>query len=429
MEEDLRNNCQFIPALWRQRREFILDTLKKHKAQKILDYGCGEGSVLSFLIPPSAYDDIHFTHLIGLDIDRNLLEQETIAACQPWPSDYEYLRETPLTVDIYHGSVDQLDSRLIGTCDAIICSEVIEHLYPSCLDACLPLMLGSYAPPLVIVTTPNAEYNVFFPNLNYGTTNSTFRHDDHKFEWTRQQFQEWCIKGAKQYGYKVEFHGIGLLDGKLDMLDYGHCTQACVFTKQQGSSSTTALHQSSIGTMHTTDTPHTLLKRFEFPYYNIPSLPDKEILVHIESYISDYCQAATTQIQQAVEKEKDVCFEQEDDVWSTDNYSFDTQDNNNEDSTNNTAGLTWCTEYTYEDHHTNDDNDDTQDQWTLSPVTISMNTLWSTLHIRQLCKTRQRFLDVLQLDQENYRIMGEQLVVHKSFRIKNNAGYGLDSNG
>jgi 2-polyprenyl-3-methyl-5-hydroxy-6-metoxy-1,4-benzoquinol methylase len=159
----------------------------------VLDYGCGEGSVLSFLIPPSATDDIHFTHLMGIDIDQRLLEEATLAACRPWVSDYEQLREAPLTVDIYAGSVDQFDDRFMmtGCDDAIICSEVIEHVYPDTLNACLPLMLGVYAPSLVIVTTPNAEYNTFFPDLHYGAPGATFRHDDHKFEWTRQQFEEW----------------------------------------------------------------------------------------------------------------------------------------------------------------------------------------------------------------------------------------------
>jgi len=37
------------------------------------------------------------------------------------------------------------------------------------------------------MTTPNAEFNVLFPNLN------GFRHPDHKFEWTRQQFGDWYM--------------------------------------------------------------------------------------------------------------------------------------------------------------------------------------------------------------------------------------------
>ena len=42
-----------------------------------------------------------------------------------------------------------------------------------------------------MISTPNAEFNVYFPNLNYGTPKSTYRHWDHQFEWTRQEFQDW----------------------------------------------------------------------------------------------------------------------------------------------------------------------------------------------------------------------------------------------
>lgn len=48
-------------------------------------------------------------------------------------------------------------------------------------------IFGVYKPQLLIITTPNAEFNVHFPNLNYLTPESTFRHDDHKFEWTRAE--------------------------------------------------------------------------------------------------------------------------------------------------------------------------------------------------------------------------------------------------
>lgn len=61
----------------------------------------------------------------------------------------------------------------------------IEHLYPDTLEA-IPYNIFEFIKPCVVVfTTPNADFNVLFP------PRSTFRHDDHKFEWTRQQFQDW----------------------------------------------------------------------------------------------------------------------------------------------------------------------------------------------------------------------------------------------
>lgn len=42
-------------------------------------------------------------------------------------------------------------------------------------------------PKIVVFTTPNADMNVLF-NMR-----TQFRHDDHKFEWSRQQFEEWYV--------------------------------------------------------------------------------------------------------------------------------------------------------------------------------------------------------------------------------------------
>ena len=62
-------------------------------------------------------------------------------------------------------------------------------------------------PKIVIITTPNREYNVLFENFE-----GPFRHWDHKFEWTRSEFQNWvqtCI--IDRYpDYIVErFDGLG----------------------------------------------------------------------------------------------------------------------------------------------------------------------------------------------------------------------------
>ena len=61
----------------------------------------------------------------------------------------------------------------------------IEHLYPDTLIDFPFNIFGYIKPEIAIITTPNAEYNVVFPRL------SGYRHPDHKFEWTREQFQDW----------------------------------------------------------------------------------------------------------------------------------------------------------------------------------------------------------------------------------------------
>jgi len=61
----------------------------------------------------------------------------------------------------------------------------IEHLYENTLKGLPDNIFGKIKPLLAIFTTPNEEFNSLFPGF-WG-----FRHDDHKFEWTRKQFTYW----------------------------------------------------------------------------------------------------------------------------------------------------------------------------------------------------------------------------------------------
>ena len=83
----------------------------------------------------------------------------------------------------------------------------IEHLHPDVLEKFPETVFGHMKPKIVIITTPNREYNVLFENFE-----GPFRHWDHKFEWTRSEFQNWvqtCIID-KYPDYIVErFDGLG----------------------------------------------------------------------------------------------------------------------------------------------------------------------------------------------------------------------------
>jgi small RNA 2'-O-methyltransferase len=95
----------------------------------------------------------------------------------------------------------------------------VEHLPPAILPRFLPILLGHYRPRLLLLTTPNYEFNTLFtpPSVpdteGYldptGETNRIFRHDDHKREWTVAEFTAWCESGAKEWGYEVEIGGVG----------------------------------------------------------------------------------------------------------------------------------------------------------------------------------------------------------------------------
>ena len=208
----------FDPPLWMQRRMKAGEVLRHHRARSILELGCGEGSLLGFLA-----GDALIRRLVGIDLrlDRVQLAHQNL---QVTPRDHEFKREAPL--DIYLTCADVLllpEDELMGF-DAVVSLEVIEHLQPAHLDQFDVQLLGQHRAPLVILSTPNREYNVHFG------MDAPFRDADHKFEWTRQQFQDWCTEKATLFGYQIHFDGVGLNKEHNARLPVGHATQFAIFT-------------------------------------------------------------------------------------------------------------------------------------------------------------------------------------------------------
>jgi 3' terminal RNA ribose 2'-O-methyltransferase Hen1 len=124
-------------------------------------------------------------------------------------------------IRLLHGSLMYRDARLSGF-DAASVVEVIEHLDPPRLRAFERVLFESARPATIALTTPNAEYNVKWPSLPAGQ----FRHQDHRFEWTRSQFQNWAGQVASRFGYEVSVRPVGDEDSQL-----GPPTQMAVFRR------------------------------------------------------------------------------------------------------------------------------------------------------------------------------------------------------
>ncbi len=112
--------------------------------------------------------------IVGVDVSHRALE----AAGRRLHLDRMAPRQRE-RVDLLHGSLTYRDSRLRGF-DAAAVVEVIEHLDPPRLGAFERALFGHARPGTVVLTTPNAEYNVLLTGLAAGS----FRHADHRFEWT-----------------------------------------------------------------------------------------------------------------------------------------------------------------------------------------------------------------------------------------------------
>jgi 3' terminal RNA ribose 2'-O-methyltransferase Hen1 len=124
-------------------------------------------------------------------------------------------------LSLMHGSLMYRDKRIDGF-DAAAVVEVIEHLDPPRLSAFERVVFEFAKPKLVVVTTPNAEYNVKWESLPAGK----FRHSDHRFEWTRGEFESWSKRVAERFGYRVRFAPVGPVDDAV-----GSPTQMGVFER------------------------------------------------------------------------------------------------------------------------------------------------------------------------------------------------------
>ena len=113
-------------------------------------------------------------------------------------------------IELFQGALTYQDQRLNGF-DAAVIVEVIEHLDENRLQSFERVVFGCAQPKTVILTTPNAEYNVLYDTMESGT----MRHSDHRFEWSRKEFEAWANAVAAKNNYTVNFHPIGEVDEKV----------------------------------------------------------------------------------------------------------------------------------------------------------------------------------------------------------------------
>lgn len=201
------------PSLAELRRNSVVAGLRAARAARVVDLGCGEGTLLKALLADSA-----FSELVGVDVSARALDLA-----------HRRLRLSDLPdrqrdrIRLIHSSLTYRDDRLMGY-DAIVLMEVIEHVDPPRLTALEHTVFDHARPATAIVTTPNAEYNSRFEFLHPGD----LRHADHRFEWDRAQFRSWCGRVAKIHGYGVRYLAIGAEDP-----DLGPPSQMAVFTRRE----------------------------------------------------------------------------------------------------------------------------------------------------------------------------------------------------
>jgi 3' terminal RNA ribose 2'-O-methyltransferase Hen1 len=200
------------PLTLNQRRlDAVTEAVVAAGGGRVVDLGCGEGRLLQRLLTEPAV-----TFLCGVDASIGALDR----AERRLKLDQLSQRRRD-QVQLLQGALTYLDKRLEGF-DVATVVEVIEHLDPERVEVFTEVLFAHLRPSVVVVTTPNREYNTHFDNL----WPNGLRHGDHRFEWTRHEFGQWCAAVADTQGYEVARYPIGEVDPET-----GPPTQMAVFRR------------------------------------------------------------------------------------------------------------------------------------------------------------------------------------------------------
>jgi 3' terminal RNA ribose 2'-O-methyltransferase Hen1 len=172
--------------LHEQRLRAVQRILRARGARSVLDLGCGEGDLLTRLLAEPRIEKI-----VGIDASQDALQRlrarlETLTAHGPGAR-----------VELIHGSMTESRSAFAGF-DCAVLLETVEHIDPQRLSVLERAVFATLRPAVVVITTPNAEFN---PLL--GIAANRFRHPDHRFEWGRSKFRDWTQGVARRNGYRV----------------------------------------------------------------------------------------------------------------------------------------------------------------------------------------------------------------------------------
>jgi hypothetical protein len=235
----------------------------------VADVGCGEAKLLQELLQgvwtgsestrgeggegaggggAFSSERVPFERLIGIDVEEKALQRGKRKLSAAWVAAHTSrgMGAPPPSCTLLRASLAELT--LSPRPEALTLIEVIEHLDDPWTES-VSAMIGRLCPRVLIVSTPNVEYNLNMMVQCKKPTPCAKRHKvlawdelealkssgklcsgcatfasgfrpqscatyprrnrDHRFEWTRDEFQAWAHDLATEHQYAVRFDGVG----------------------------------------------------------------------------------------------------------------------------------------------------------------------------------------------------------------------------
>ncbi|MEX0953630.1 MAG: methyltransferase domain-containing protein [Rhizobiaceae bacterium] len=171
--------------LHEQRLDAVEQVMQAKKVRTVLDLGCGDGDLVARMAR-----EPRIKRIVGIDKCDDALGRLR-KRLRPISG------SMPARIELFHASLTDHSLRLAGfECALLI--ETIEHIDPERLWSVERSVFSQMRPRMVIITTPNAEFNRLL-----GVPSHCFRHPDHRFEWDRARFRRWAGGVARRHAYAV----------------------------------------------------------------------------------------------------------------------------------------------------------------------------------------------------------------------------------
>lgn len=193
--------------LHEQRLDAVGQVIQAKKVQTVLDLGCGDGDLVARMVR-----EPRIKRIVGIDQSDDALDR-CAKRLRPFGA------SASSRVELLHASLTDDAPRLRGF-DCALLVETIEHIDPDRLGLVERGVFSQMRPRMVIITTPNAEFNRLL-----GVPSHRFRHPDHRFEWDRARFRRWAGGVARRHAYTVFCRDIAGSHPSL-----GGASQMAVFT-------------------------------------------------------------------------------------------------------------------------------------------------------------------------------------------------------